>query len=88
MPEKSDNPFQFWQELKRRKVVRVIIGYLAAGYVILELTSIIADPFGLPGWTIKLVFILLCVDSLLPSYYPGFLILPRTESGKRSHRMQ
>jgi TolB-like protein/Tfp pilus assembly protein PilF len=65
MPEKSDNPFQFWQELKRRKVIRVIIGYLAAGYVILELTSIIADPFGLPGWTIKLVFILLCVGFII-----------------------
>ncbi len=49
MPEKSDKPFQFWQELKRRKVIRVIIGYLAAGYVILELTSIIADPFGFPS---------------------------------------
>jgi len=65
MPEKSDNPFQFWQELKRRKVIRVIIGYLAAGYVILELTSIIVDPFGLPGWTIKLVFILLCVGFII-----------------------
>lgn len=65
MPEKSDNPFQFWQELKRRKVIRVIIGYLAAAYVILELTSIIAEPFGLPDWTIKLVFVILCVGFVI-----------------------
>lgn len=58
MADRSNNPFQFWQELKRRKVIRVIIGYLAAAYVMLELTSIIAEPFGLPDWTIKLVFVL------------------------------
>ena len=58
MPEKPQN---FWQELKRRKVIRVIIGYAAASYVILELISIIAEPFGLPEWTLRFIFILLCV---------------------------
>lgn len=62
MPDKPQN---FWQELKRRKVIRVIIGYAAASYVILELISIIADPFGLPGWTLKLVFVLLCVGFII-----------------------
>ena len=61
MPDKSDNPLNFWQELKRRKVVRVIIGYLASAYVLLELTSIVAEPWGLPDWTINLVSILLVV---------------------------
>ena len=65
MPEKSDKPFNFWQELKRRKVVRVIIVYAAAAYVILELVSIIAEPFGLPEWTLKLVFVLLCVGLII-----------------------
>ncbi|MGM0666450.1 MAG: hypothetical protein ACQETA_03945 [Bacteroidota bacterium] len=62
MPEKPQN---LWQELKRRKVIRVIIGYAAASYVILELISIIAEPFGLPGWTLKLVFVLLCVGFII-----------------------
>ena len=62
MPDKSKN---FWQELKRRKVIRVIIGYAAASYVILELISIIAEPFGLPEWTLKLVFVLLCVGFII-----------------------
>jgi len=60
-----DNPFKFWHELKRRKVIRVIIVYAAAAYVILELVSIIAEPFGLPGWTLKLVFVLLCVGLII-----------------------
>jgi len=62
MPDKPQN---FWQELKRRKVIRVIIGYAAASYVILELTSIVAEPFGLPEWTLKLVFVLLCVGFII-----------------------
>jgi TolB-like protein/Tfp pilus assembly protein PilF len=61
MPEKPGNLEQFWQELKRRKVIRVIIVYAAASFVILELASIIQEPFGLPDWTIKLVFVILCV---------------------------
>ncbi len=68
MPDKPDNPFKFWEELKRRKVVRVIIGYLAAAYVILEFTSIIAEPFGLPQGSIKLVFVLLCVGFIIAIY--------------------
>jgi len=65
MPENADNPLSFWQELKRRKVVRVIIVYAAASYVILELVSIIAEPFGLPEWTLKLVFIILCIGLII-----------------------
>ncbi len=62
MPEK---PHNFWQELKRRKVIRVIIGYAAAAYVLLELTSIIADPLGLPDWTIKFILVLLCIGFII-----------------------
>jgi TolB-like protein/Tfp pilus assembly protein PilF len=49
----------FWQELKRRRVIRIIPVYAAAAFVLLELADIIAEPFGLPEWTVKLVFVLL-----------------------------
>jgi TolB-like protein/Tfp pilus assembly protein PilF len=65
MPDKPGNPFSFFQELKRRKVVRVIIVYAAASFVILELASIIQEPFGLPDWTIKLIFVILCVGLII-----------------------
>jgi len=61
MTDKPDNPVNFWQELKRRKVVRVIIGYLAFAYVLIELTDMLAEPWGLPGWTINLITILLII---------------------------
>ena len=65
MPDKSENQTNFWQELKRRKVVRVIIGYLASSYVLLELISIIEEPFRLPEWTLRFVFILLCAGFVI-----------------------
>ena len=61
----TEKPHNFWEELKRRKVIRVIIGYAAAAYVLLELTSIIAEPLGLPDWTINFVLILLCIGFVI-----------------------
>ena len=65
MPEKPDNPLNFWQEMKRRKVVRVVPVYCAAAFVLLELVDIIAEPFGLPDWTLKLVAVLLSIGLVI-----------------------
>jgi len=65
MPEQSNNPFRFWQELKRRKVIRVIPVYAAAAFVLLELVDIITEPFGLPDWTLKLVVVLLFIGFVI-----------------------
>jgi adenylate cyclase len=56
---------QFWQELKRRKVVRVIAVYAAAAFVILELTDIVAPSLGLPDWTLNFTIILICVGFII-----------------------
>ena len=61
MPGKSRNLGQFWQELKRRKVVRVIIVYGAAAFVIIELVDLIRDPLLLPDWTLTFVIVLLVI---------------------------
>ena len=55
----------FWQELKRRKVVRVITVYAAVAFVILELVDIITEPFGLTDWTLKLVVVLLSIGLIV-----------------------
>ncbi len=55
----------FFQELKRRKVVRVITVYAAAAFVILELMSIVVEPLQLPGWTLSLVIVLLVIGFIL-----------------------
>jgi TolB-like protein len=56
---------QFWQELKRRNVVRVITVYAASAFVVLELVDILAPSLGLPDWTLNLVLILLIVGFVI-----------------------
>ncbi|MCK5694866.1 MAG: tetratricopeptide repeat protein, partial [Bacteroidales bacterium] len=51
----------FWEEAKRRNVVRVVSIYAAAAYVILEITSIISDSLNLPNWTMPVIIVLLVV---------------------------
>jgi len=65
MAGKSSNLGQFWKELKRRRVVRVITVYAAATFVILELVSIIEEPLQLPDWTLELVIVLLCIGFII-----------------------
>jgi TolB-like protein/Tfp pilus assembly protein PilF len=60
----SDSPnklSRFWQELKRRRVIHVIIVYATAAFVIIELVDIIGDPLLLPEWTLSLVIVLLAI---------------------------
>jgi TolB-like protein/tetratricopeptide (TPR) repeat protein len=65
MPLNPNRLSKFWQDLKRRNVVRVITVYAAAAFAILELVDILAEPFGLPGWTIKFVVALLSVGLII-----------------------
>ena len=65
MPGDPNKISQFWLELKRRKVVRVITVYAAAAFVILELTDIVAPSLGLPDWTLNFIIILLCVGFII-----------------------
>ena len=62
MPSKLS---QFWQELKRRKVIHTITVYAAAAFVVLELVDIVAPNLGLPAWTFNLVLILLLVGFVI-----------------------
>jgi TolB-like protein len=58
MPDKLS---QFWNELKRRNVIRVITVYAGAAFVLLELVDMITEPFGLPAWTFKLAIVILSI---------------------------
>jgi TolB-like protein len=56
---------QFWQELKRRNVIRVITVYAGVAFVILELTDIIAEPLKLPSWLLPVVIVLLSIGFII-----------------------
>jgi adenylate cyclase len=91
MPGKSSNFSQFWQELKRRKVVRVIIVYGASAFVIIELVDLIRDPLFLPDWTLTLVIVLLVIGFPIAIIFSwifditpeGLLKTGSVEDGKR-----
>jgi TolB-like protein len=65
MPQSPNKITQYWQELKRRKVVRVITVYAAAAFVILELTDIVAEPLKLPTWLLPFVIVLLSIGFII-----------------------
>jgi len=58
----SGNPSRlsrFWEELKRRKVVRVMAMYAATAYIIIETADIVLPRLGLPEWTVTFLIILI-----------------------------
>jgi len=60
----SGNPnrlIRFWQELKRRRVIHVIIVYATAAFVLIELVGNIYETLKLPDWTPALTLIILMI---------------------------
>ncbi len=52
---------QFWTELKRRKVVRVMAMYAATAFIIMEAGDIMLPRLGLPDWTVTFIIVLLII---------------------------
>jgi len=61
MPQRPNKLSQFWQELKRRRVVHVITVYASAAFVIIELINNLAEPLNLPTNLLTIVVIVLAV---------------------------
>jgi TolB-like protein len=65
MPRKQNKLSQFWHELKRRNVSRVLAVYIAAGFMILELVGMMSEPFGFPEWSLKATFFILLAGLII-----------------------
>jgi adenylate cyclase len=52
---------QFWSEIKRRKVFRVLTMYAATGFIVMEASDIMLPRLGLPDWTVTLIIVLLII---------------------------
>jgi TolB-like protein len=50
-----------WQELKRRNVVRVGVGYAIVAWLLVQVIVSVEGPLNLPSWTDTLVIVLLAV---------------------------
>ena len=61
MSESPNRLIKFWQELKRRKVFKVIVMYAGTAFIILEAVNNLVNPLRLPEWTPTLVVVLLAI---------------------------
>lgn len=51
--------YKHWvEELRRRKVLRVAVAYLAIAWLLIQVAGATFEPMGLPGWSLKLVIVL------------------------------
>jgi hypothetical protein len=55
----------FLEELKRRRVVRVGLVYLAAAFIVLQAADILVPALHLPAWTMTLLAVILALGLLL-----------------------
>ena len=51
----------FFAELKRRQVLRVAALYAAIAWLLIQVTDVVSEPLGLPGWLLKVMIWLLAI---------------------------
>jgi adenylate cyclase len=54
-----------WSELKRRRVIRVVVLYAVAGWVVIEVASTVLPNLNLPDWTVTLVTVLVVLGFVI-----------------------
>lgn len=63
----------FFEELKRRKVYRVAVGYVVVAGGIIQLASAVFPAWQLPDWVLRVVVFSSSPDSRSRSFWPGRL---------------
>jgi len=67
----------FMAELKRRKVMRVVVAYIVVGWLLIQIAETTFAPMGLPPWTLTLVIVLVVLGLPLATILAwGFDITP------------
>jgi adenylate cyclase len=54
-----------WSELKRRRVVRAVVIYAIAGWIVIEVASTVLPNLNLPDWTVTLVTVLVVLGFVI-----------------------
>jgi TolB-like protein len=61
MSESPNKLIKFWQELKRRKIGKVIVAYAATAFILLQLADILTPALLLPAWTTRFETLILII---------------------------
>src|SRR3546814_5771685 len=51
----------FFAGLKRRRVIRVLVLYAVAGWIVIEIASVVLPALNLPSWSVTLVIVLVAL---------------------------
>jgi TolB-like protein/Tfp pilus assembly protein PilF len=49
---------KFWDQLRKRKVVRVALVYIVVGWVVMQVGEVVFEGLGLPPWSLSLLIVL------------------------------
>jgi len=67
----------FLEELKRRKVIRVVGAYVIVGWLLIQIAETTFEPMGLPSWALTLIIVLVVMGLPLATILAwGFDITP------------
>ena len=87
MPDYPNRLIRFWEELKRRRVIHVIVVYATASFVIIELVNNVYEPLKLPDWTPLLFIIVLAIGFPVAIVIPWIFDISLKGIGKTKSRM-
>ena len=60
-PAKGEKLLNFFEELKRRKVIRVAIVYAITAWLLVQVSALLFPMFGVPDWAARFVVIVLLI---------------------------
>jgi adenylate cyclase len=49
----------FWNQLRKRKVVRVALVYIIVGWVVMQVGEVVFEGLGVPSWSLSLLIVLI-----------------------------
>ena len=81
MPYNPNRLSRFWQELKRRKVLPIVIGYFTACVAIIELAKNASETFSFSESTVKLLYLLSAIGIPIVIFLPWHINRKKAISG-------
>ena len=72
----------YWNELKRRNVIKAAIAYLVVAWLITQVLSIILPAFEAPSYVLKIALVILLIGFPIWIVFYGFMNLLQMELGK------
>ena len=80
MPSIPNKLSQFWQEIRQRRVLPFLIGYMAACFAIIEFSSNASERYSIPDATLDLIYILAAIGLPIVIVLPWFINRKKSEA--------